>query len=193
MSHRVVRVAVLAAIVAFASTGTAAAQGIGFGIKGGLVYPDFSTDFEDYENRAGWQAGLWVGGNRDGIVGVMGEFNYLRKRAETNQGEVDLSYIQIPVLLRLNTPSASKNAFQAYGIVGPSFDVKVGESLEGINLIDEFEGMDIGLMFGGGVEVARIIFEARYTRGMRQVNESFNDLAELKTHSFAVLFGFRFN
>jgi hypothetical protein len=48
-------------------------------------------------------------------------------------------------------------------------------------------------MFGGGIEVARIIFEARYTRGMRQVNESFNDLAELKTHSFAVLFGFRFN
>jgi hypothetical protein len=193
MSHRLVRVAALAAIVALGTAGTAAAQGIGIGVKGGLVYPDFSTDFEDYKNRVGWQAGLWIGGNRDGIVGVMGEFNFLRKRAETNQGEVDLSYIQIPVLLRLNTPSTSKNGFQAYGIVGPSFDVKVGESLEGINLIDEFEGMDIGLMFGGGFEIARIIVEGRYTRGMRQVNESFNDVADLKTHSFAVLFGIRFN
>jgi hypothetical protein len=197
MSHRSIRTLMLALAVAVGVNGTAAAQGIGFGVKGGLVYPDFSVDVGDYEykNKTGWQAGLWFGGNRDGIVGVQVEINYMEKKAEAESGLGDFSikYMQVPILLRLNTPARTKNSFQAYGIVGPSIDIKVGDEFNGLNIIDEFEGTDLGLMFGGGIDVARLIVEARYSYGLRQINKSFSDVAKLKSHSFALLFGVRFN
>jgi hypothetical protein len=197
MFQRVIGTVVLAAIATFAISTSAAAQGLGFGVKGGLVYPDFSVDVGDYEykNKTGWQAGLWFGGNRDGIVGVQVEINYMEKKAEAESGLGDFSikYMQVPILLRLNTPARTKNSFQAYGIVGPSIDIKVGDEFNGLNIIDEFEGTDIGLMFGGGIDVARLIVEARYSYGLRQINKSFSDVAKLKSHSFALLFGVRFN
>ncbi len=197
MSHRAIRILVLAVVATFALSTSAAAQGLGFGFKGGLVYPDFSTDVGDYDykNKAGWQAGIWFGGNRDGIVGVQAEINYVQKKAEEQSGLGDftINYVQVPILLRLNTPAPTKNAFQAYGIVGPSFDFKVSDSFNGLNLVDEFEGTDIGIMFGGGIDVARIIVEARYSYGLRQINKSFSDVAELKSNSFAILFGVRIN
>lgn len=197
MYQRVTRAFILAVIATFAISTSAAAQGLGVGFKGGWVYPDFSTDVSEYkyENQTGWQAGIWFGGNRDGIAGVMVEINYLRKQAETQSGLGDfkVNYVQVPILLRLNTPARSKNAFQAYGIVGPSFDFKVSDEFNGLNLVNEFEGTDFGLMFGGGIDVARLIVEARYSRGLKQINKSFSDLAEIKSHSFAILLGVRFN
>ncbi len=90
MSHRSIRTLMLALAVAVGVNGTAAAQGIGFGVKGGLVYPDFSVDVGDYEykNKTGWQAGLWFGGNRDGIVGVQVEMNYMEKKAKPRPASV---------------------------------------------------------------------------------------------------------
>ena len=187
------RTAAIAAIVALGLASPAAAQGLGFGVKGGWVYPDFSTDFGDYKNNSGWQAGIFLGGNREGVAGLQVEFNYLRKKAETDLGTTELSYLQIPVLLRLNTPSPTKESFQFYGIVGPTFDVKVGDSFTGINLIDEYEGLDIGIMGGVGIEIVRVIVEGRYSYGLRALNKSLSDLGELKSHSFAILVGFRFN
>jgi hypothetical protein len=197
MSHRAIRVLALGLLLAVGASGTALAQGIGVGVKGGLVYPDFSVDLSDYNynSKTGWQAGMWFGGNRDGIVGVQVEINYLQKKGETQSGNGDftINYLQVPILLRLNTPAQTKNSFQLYGVVGPSFDFKVSDSFNGINLIDEFEGTDVGIMGGVGIDVARIIVEGRYTYGLRQINKSFSDVAELKSHAFALLFGVRFN
>jgi len=192
MTHRL-RTAALAAILALGLTSPALAQGLGFGVKGGWVYPDFSTDFADYKSNSGWQGGIFLGGNREGVAGLQVEFNYLRKKAETDLGKVELSYVQIPVFLRLNTPSPTKESFQFYGLIGPTFDVKVGEDLSGLNLVDDFEGLDIGIMGGAGIEIVRVIVEARYSYGLRQLNKSFEDLGKLKGHSFALLVGFRFN
>jgi hypothetical protein len=197
MSHRSIRTLVLALAVAVGVNGTAAAQGIGFGLKGGLVYPDFSFDVGDYKykNKTGWEAGLWFGGNRDGIVGVQVELNYMEKKGEaaSGLGDFTIKYIQVPILMRINTPARTKNSFQFYGIVGPSFDIKVGEKFNGLNLIKEFEGTDIAIVGGVGIDVARIIVEGRYSYGFRQLNKSLSDLTKLKSNSFALLFGVRFN
>ena len=188
-------------LVLFAAAGTASAQGIGVGVKGGVVFPDFSSDDFDIDNRTGWQFGLFFGGNRTGIVGVQAEINYLRKSAESTAVsgyEADLDYLQIPVLLKLHTPASSASKFQFYGIVGPSFDIKLRETLAGGSLVvsdldDAFNTFDIGVIFGAGIEAGRVIFEGRYSRGFRQINDKFQETAELKSHSFAVLVGVRFN
>lgn len=198
LSRRFVRLAfpVLGASLGLLLAATPAAAQVGVGIKGGLVFPDFSSDDFNADNRNGWQAGLFVGGNRDGVLGVQGEINYVRKEVadELGLGEVQLSYVQIPVLLRLNAGSRSRGGAALYGIVGPSFSAKVGESISGFDFdTDAFEGVDIALMFGGGVELGRFLVEGRYSRGLRQVNKNFSDFTEIKVHSFAVLVGVRLN
>jgi hypothetical protein len=190
-------VAIAAAVLCLGLAGETSAQGVGVGIKGGVVYPDFDTDALNLKNRTGWQGGLWFGGNRQGVVGVQGELNFLRKRAESELDPtqtVDVNYLQIPVLLRLHSPAQAASGFQVYGIVGPSFDIKLSESFEGVTFTsDAFKGFDIGLMFGAGVEAGRLIFEGRYSRGLKNVNDTFDDVSDIKTHSFALLAGIRFN
>lgn len=197
---RLIQISALALLVGLCIPGAALAQGVGVGLKGGIVYPQFTHDIEDLEldNRAGWQAGIFFGGNREGVVGIQGELNWLRKRTTVDffgdDLDVDVDYLQIPVLLRLHSPAQSAQSFQFYGIVGPTFDIKLREQFADALTIDEgFEGVDIGIMFGAGVEAGRILFEGRYSRGLRNVNKSFDDVSEIKTHSFALLLGVRLN
>ena len=42
------------------------------------------------------------------------------------------------------------------------------------------------------MEIARIIVEARYAKGLRRINDSFSNLAEIKSQAFTILFGLRF-
>src|SRR5262245_44855701 len=59
----------VALTLVFAGADRAQAQGIGFGIKGGVLFPDFRAANIDMNNKTGWQAGLFFGGNRPGIFG----------------------------------------------------------------------------------------------------------------------------
>ena len=183
--------AVLAVFVLVGWSSPAAAQGAG--IKFGPTFATFSSEALDFDTRTGIHAGLFLGGSRDKVVGVQTEFNWLRKKTETASGQlIRIDYLQIPVLLRLNAGSSSANGFAAYGIVGPAVELKIGDEIDGITVDDRFEGADVSLVFGGGIEIVRIILEARYEKGLRRINNSFNDFDEIKKQAFTILFGFRF-
>lgn len=196
---RVLCVIVGTLIVVSATQGTAFAQGIGVGVKGGVVFPDFSTDVVQLDSQIGWQGGIFFGGNRDGVFGAQLEVNWLHKRADspTLPGfEAKLDYLQVPILLRLHSPSRSAAGFQLYGIVGPTFDFKMRESIAGLNVSgidDAFENFDVGAIVGGRLEFGTVIVEGRYSRGFRQINKDFQNVETIKAHAFAVLLGFRFN
>jgi hypothetical protein len=179
--------AVLALIV---SSLPAAAQGIKFG----PTFASFSSDALDFSTRTGIHGGIFFGGNRDGVVGVQTEINWVRKNAQTEPLGIGIriDYVQIPVLLRLNAGSSSSSGFVAYGIAGPAVEVKVADEVEGFTLDDAFEGADVSLVFGGGIEFARIILEGRYAKGFRRINDNLSDFAEIKSQSFTILFGLRF-
>ena len=106
--------------------------------------------------------------------------------------EIRIDYLQIPLLLRLNAGSGSASGAALYGIVGPAFDFKIADEVEGFTLDDGIEGTDVSLVFGGGFEVAHIIIEGRYEKGFRRINKTFSSLAEIKKQSFTILFGVRF-
>jgi hypothetical protein len=180
-------VVILIAVTGFSPT--ASAQG--FGVKGGVLFPDFSAEGVDLDNKVGTELGFFFGGNRSGILGFQGEANWLRKQADFTGGDFRIDYIQLAGLLRLNAGTKSPSGFALYGLVGPGFDFKIADSTSGLNVDDAFRGFDIGLLFGGGVEIKRFIVEGRYSRGLRQVNEDFTGATELKSHSFAILVGFR--
>ena len=189
----------LLAIGALAATShTAAAQSVG--VKGGLVFPEFDADNLDIDNRTGWQGGLFFGGNPGGVLGLQSEINFIRKKAETSAPgsltDLTVDYVQLPVLLRLHSPASSASSVQLYGLIGPSVELKVRESIEGTtvsSIKDGFEGFTWSGIIGAGVEAGRIIVEGRYTRGFREVNKNFLDTTEIKGHSFAVLVGLRLN
>ena len=147
----------------------------------------------DFENRTGIHAGLFIGGSRDKVVGFQTEFNWLRKNTATEAGqEIRIDYLQVPLLLRLNAGSSSANGAALYGVVGPAFDFKIADEVEGFTLDDGIEGTDVSLAFGGGFEVAHIIIEGRYEKGFRRINKTFSSLDEIKKQSFTILFGVRF-
>lgn len=188
----VARVAALVVLAITASASDAAADG---GIKFGPTFAKFSSESLDFSNRTGLHAGLFFGGNRSGVFGLQGEINWIRKRTEFGiEGQnIRIDYLQVPVLLRLNVGSDSASGFAVYGIAGPALDIKIADEVEGITIDDGFEGADVSLVFGGGVEVARIIIEGRYEKGLRRINKNFIDFAEIKTQAFTILFGIRFN
>ena len=173
--------------------GTSTGGGVGFGIKGGPIFSSFDAAQEDFGNNSGFQGGLFFGGNRRGVIGVQGELLYAKKGAEA----VDIYYLEIPILLRINIGSRSLNGVNVYGLGGPVADVQIkATDADGDSVTDLFERADVGFLLGGGIEITRFLVEARYNWGLRNVTrDGLIDfgVAEIKNRSFAVLFGIRFN
>jgi hypothetical protein len=184
------RLTLLAVLMLLYPASFATAQG--FGIKFGPTFDEFSGEALDFKNRIGTNAGIFIGGSRDRVIGLQTEFNWLRKNTELATRDIRVDYLQIPLLLRLNAGSSSASGPALYAIVGPAIELKIADEIEGITVDDGFEGADVSLLFGGGFEVARIIIEGRYEKGLRRINASFSDLVEVKKQSFTILFGIRF-
>ena len=172
----------------------AAAQGVGFGFKLGPSFASFTSDV-DIDRDTGWTGGIFIGGNRDGVLGWQTEINWLRRKGTATETDDDFSldYVQVPIFLRLNLGTNSKNGFAFYGIFGPAFEVKVADEVNGVTIDDSFEGTDVGIIAGAGIEITRLIFEARYEWGLMKINNTFSSTEEIKSRSFTVLVGIRFN
>ena len=182
------RLAAVCTLVLIASANTAAAQGIKFG----PTFAKFSSEALDFKNRTGIHAGVFFGGSRENVFGVQTEINWLRKTTETEAGQqIRIDYLQVPVLARLNA-GRSANGVAVYGIIGPAIELKIADEIEGVTLDEGFEGADVSLVFGGGIEAARIIVEGRYEKGLRRINDTFSNFAEIKKQAFTILFGIRF-
>jgi Outer membrane protein beta-barrel domain len=189
-------VAALVLLGPFASPALAQDEGIGVGIKGGLLFStlDFGANDDFLENKTGWTGGLFIGGNRSGILGVEADILYARKGAQIeNVGDVDIDVLEIPVLLRLNAGSGSLSGARLYGLVGPAMDFRLNSEFAGVDIVDFTQGYDVNLVFGGGVEITRFLAEVRYNHGLRNISKNFSQSDEIKTRSWALLIGVRLN
>lgn len=180
--------------------------GVGVGVLGGLTYSTIQTETNLFNVQtdagAGYMLGVWFGGNRDGRVGLMGEISYLTKKIKvTDEGEEfsqKLTYVEIPVLLRINAGSPDRNRPSLYFLGGPVFDVQIKSEVDGADTPDDFyEGLDIGAMVGVGFEVVRIGIEGRYSWGLRSVLGTDaaveSGFGETKQNTLQVLLKIRFN
>jgi hypothetical protein len=171
-------------------------EGIGIGVKGGWLFSTLSAEGVEFDNRTGYQFGVFFGGNRPGLVGVMAEVNYGKKGAKDPDVDetVDITYVGVPVMLRVNAGSKSLSGASGYFLVGPEFqwlldrELSTGESLE-----DLTKGFELGMVFGGGVEITRFIIELKYYLGLQSIEEDLSDIQDVKNRSWLILLGFRFN
>jgi len=181
--------------------GGAPASGVGIGAKLGPLFTSYSAASCDgcFNTNTGFEGGIWFGGNRGGRIGVMGEILYAKKKQEASgpglTGSTSLQYLEIPILTRINIGSRSRNGVSIYGLVGPVFDINLKASIGDLDVKNKYESLDLGILGGVGIEITRFLVEGRFNHGFRNVLKSGNAGAfgDIKTNSFAVLFGFRFN
>jgi hypothetical protein len=176
------------------------AEGIGIGAKVGPIFTSYSAASCDscFNTNTGLEGGIWFGGNRGGRIGVMGEVLYAKKKQEVSgslTGSTSLQYLEIPILTRINIGSRSRNGISIYGLVGPVFDINLKASIGDTDVKSNYESLDLGILGGVGIEITRFLVEGRFNHGFRNVLKSDNAAAfgDIKTNSFAVLFGLRFN
>jgi len=183
----------------------AAAQSVQGGIKGGVSFStldglsEIASDVTgiDIDQRTNWVLGGFVKINFGRFVAVQPEVLYVRKGAKaaatglfTESVKFNLDYIDIPVLLRLQT--GQDTGF--YAIVGPSFGINIAAESESdsetVDISDEIEN-DTGLVVGAGFDLAHILIEGRYTQSLTNVS---SDEAgpTVKHRAVSVLFGIRF-
>jgi hypothetical protein len=165
-------------------------SGIGFGVLGMINRTSWrADDVEDFfDDKIGWGAGVWVGGNRNGLVGVVGELIYL------NRGDDDFNTqaLQVPVLLHFNIGERSRESVSGYIVTGPSFTFNLTQESLGLDVSDNFRDTDIGVVAGAGIEFFRIGLEGRGNWGLQNLDKS-GDFDDLKTFSFEFLARFAFN
>jgi hypothetical protein len=183
-------------------------EGIGFGILAGISRSTIKLDDEfddvfEVDSKGGWLLGIWFGGNRNGTLGFMGEISYAKKGAQEGgggEGEIDQSYLEITAPIRINLGQTdNKWGLLVYPMVGPYVDILLkAEDEDGDDIGDDFNGFDAGVLFGVGVEVARVGFEVRYTMGLKSISadedgEGFDELTDSKSRSWQFVAKFRLN
>ncbi len=164
-----------------------------YGVKGGLLRTNFAFEEDEalFASQNGWLAGVFAASTPARALGWMGEINIARKSqlCGCGQGKVDLYYLQIPTLVRVNR---RLDTLALYGVAGPALEFKIGEK-RGSNLIREYAGFDISLMAGGGLEFGQFLVEVRGAWGLRTIAASFDEQYKVTTHTAAFLVGYRFN
>lgn len=166
--------------------------GVGIGVKAGVLFSSFREARTDYKNSSGWQGTLFIGGNRAGALGVATEITYAKRGAKNGSAATDTYYLEIPLLLRENFGSDNKNTGAViYLFAGPAADILLKAQLNGLDIKSQYKDVDWNALAGVGVEISRLIVEGRFNWGLANVLEGPGNA--LKTRSFAVLGGLRFN
>lgn len=57
---------------------------------------------------------------------------------------------------------------------------------------EDVKGADVGLVFGGGIEVARFIFETRYDLGLTNINDESDGSSDIKNRTWRFVVGIEF-
>jgi hypothetical protein len=102
-----------------------------------------------------------------------------------------VSYIDIPVLGRVNLPGSGPA--RVHLLVGPSFIIKVDETLEPAedDEEDSFENFETALLVGAGVRVSRFRVDACYGWGLTNIiNDEEGEAFTGKNRVLSILVGF---
>jgi hypothetical protein len=203
-----------ACFIAFLPFG-AAAQSVGFGVKGGLALgdvPHFAEEIDvagaKTELRIGYAAGGFLAIRFDNGFSIQPEVLYTQKGVKVDLGQgavvadvrIKADYLDVPVLARYTFGKG----LRGYVFAGPSLDFKLsakqemdflGESEEE-DISDEVEDFEFAVVFGGGIELGPLLLEARWSEGLTNLAKADGDesdeIPDLKSRTYLFLLGFRF-
>ncbi len=188
-----------------------AAQSVQAGVKLGVAVTSLSNastitqaSDESWSALAEMTAGGFVTLARSERFAIQPELLFVTKgveqelesAAEGGDASVLLRYLEVPLLVKFWTPASGTPS--AYLLAGPSVGFRMSathhlgtDSGEEVDVSDRVDGVDVGLVFGGGVQGRRLLLEGRFTQGLRNVATDEGDDV-VRTRSFVVLAGVRF-
>ena len=196
---------VLALVLTSGSMAFAQNQGAGFRI--GLNWSDLkidpNTEAFDVDPRAAIVGGIFYTFPIAPHFSIQPEWLYSQKRTEVQDPEessgkirFDLDYFDVPVLARWDSAVAGDTTFNFFG--GPSFNFRHRARQEfpggaDIDVRDQVEKFDFGIVFGAGAEVRRFVLDARYQIGLNAINKDADeDGVEFKHRTWSFSAGFKF-
>ena len=106
-----------------------------------------------------------------------------------------LSYLEFPVLARINLPLSTATVRL---LTGPTFAFNVNESIKvgGVELDGDevpLKPFEMGFALGGAVEIRKFVIDGRYTWGLTDINDSDDDdEPTVKNGTFSLTFGWIF-
>jgi hypothetical protein len=182
-----------------------AAQDASWGVKGGVNFATLSSD-QDNGAEFKYRIGLIAGGFYTWPLGshldVQPEALFSQQGAALDSiglesVAIKTNYLVTPILVRYRLkPTAGGLVLFA----GPSLGFKLsakstaesGDQEFTLDISDEIESFDFGVVFGGGWESGRLTIDGRYTWGLSSIG-NVDDIPEKERHRvIAVLAGVRF-
>lgn len=183
----------------------AAAQQLQFGARAGVNLANVAIDGDDsspsFDTRTGLVAGAFVTWQAVSWLQVQPEVLYTAKGASLELDGIDarlvLEYVEVPLLARV---TRRVSGAPVYVVAGPALAWRLGAksrtvfsgATEEIDLADDVESFDLGIVAGGGVEVGRFVIDARYTFGVRDIDADRTDAVSIRNRVLSVTAGFKF-
>lgn len=192
------------AMLVFAGT-DAAAQQLQAGARAGVNLANVSVDGDDsspsFDTRTGLVAGAFVTWQALSWLQVQPEVLYTAKGASLEQDGIDaqllLDYLEVPLLARV---TRRVSGTPVYVVAGPALAWRLraksraafSGATEEIDLADDVESFDLGIVAGGGVDVGRFVIDARYTFGVRDIDADRTDAVSMRNRVLSLTAGFKF-
>ena len=188
MKKKILTTLCLLGFISLSSAQESSTTGARFGVKGGVNFTNLYVDNVDDTNMlTSFNAGFFVELPITQGIAIVPELNFSRKGSEvqntilteTYKSKFKLSYLEMPVLLKLNlVPNFNLHAgpYVAY-LLNAKTDVvdENGDRVESFEYdTDDFNKLDYGLSAGLGFDFNNFGIGARYNYGLSEINKDNN-------------------
>lgn len=156
---------------------------VSLGIKGGLNFANVNTTSVGaaFNSRTGYHAGAFVNFKFTKLA-IQPEVIYSVQGADAASGNLELGYVNIPILLKFYLVSGLN--LQA----GPQFGFLTSATSGGIDIKDLVESSDTSIALGAGFDIKKFVIDARYNLGISDVDKA---TTEAKNQVFQLSVGFK--
>lgn len=170
-------------VITVMTTGAFAQASVNLGLKGGLNFANVNTTSPGaaYNSRTGYHVGAFVNIKLTKLA-IQPEIIYSVQGADAAAGNVELGYINIPILLKFYLIGGLN--LQA----GPQFGFLSSATAGGTDIKSFLEGSDTSVALGAGFDIKKFVIDARYNLGLSDVDKA---STEAKNQVFQLSVGFK--
>lgn len=187
------------------AAGSAAAQGLQPGLKGGVNLANVRGSGDEgsagFDARVGLVAGVFATWRPVSWLALQPEVLVTSKGAALNDEGIDarlvLDYLEVPLLARVSRRVSRATVYVAAGptvawLLRAKTRVVFDGSTEEIDMKDDVEPFDMGVAMGGGVEIGAFVIDGRYTLGLSDIDADRSDAMTIRNRVISMTAGIRF-
>jgi outer membrane immunogenic protein len=193
-------------LVALAAAADADAQGLEYGVKGGVTLADLQAggDAEagSFDFRVGFAVGGFVALPLGGRLEFQPEALYVQKGAKSDElggtSTEKLDYLDVPLLVSYRIKGSRERNIAVFG--GPSVGVRLrarsnasfsGGSFEE-DVSDQVKSTEFAAVAGLAYHRGRLVVDGRYSWGFTDIDKETGDGVEIRNRVILFLAGWRF-